>query len=375
MNTPEQSLVKHTKAAAFILGFIAFVLFVYVLMALRDILVPVTVAIFLTYLFHPLLMYFKKYKIPTWLSLIVLIFTLIGIYYLVILLIISSLSTLPDKMQLYLAHLTQFVESILKPFDLSLKEFAAMLDIDIQTLDFGKVFESLMQAGIIESIFDSFYAMLGSFFIMMIFWIFMIMGKNKFEDRLKFAFESNLAAVEKNIKAINDQLQSYIIIKTILSLVTGFITTVILLAFGIDFAFIWGLIAFILNYIPNIGSIVATFAPILIVMLEYGLGFKSISVAALLIMNQNIIGNFIEPQYLGRHMDLSPVFVLFSLIFWGWIWGITGMFLAVPIAAAMKIFFSNIEALRPIAILLGSNVRKLEDKISIPGRHKVEKDK
>ncbi|NCS90065.1 MAG: AI-2E family transporter, partial [Ignavibacteria bacterium] len=75
------------------------------------------------------------------------------------------------------------------------------------------------------------------------------------------------------------------------------------------------------------------------------------------------------------HMDLSPVFVLFSLIFWGWIWGITGMFLAVPIAAAMKIFFSNIEALRPIAILLGSNVRKLEDKISIPGRHKVEKDK
>lgn len=374
MNTPDQSFIKHTKATAYILGFIAFVLFVYILMALREILVPVTVAIFLTYLFHPLLMYFKKYKVPVWLSLIVLIFTLIGVYYLMFLLIVSSLSALPDKMQIYVAHLTQFVESILEPFDLSVKEFAAILDIDIQTLDFGKVFESLMQAGVIQNIFDSFYTMLGSFFIMMIFWIFMIIGKTKFEERLKFAFESNLAAVEKNIQAINNQLQSYIIIKTILSLVTGVITTIILLAFGIDFALIWGLLAFILNYIPNIGSIIATFAPIIVILLEYGFDFKTISIAVLLIMNQNIIGNFIEPQYLGRHMDLSPVFVLFSLIFWGWVWGITGMFLAVPIAAAMKIFFSNIEALRPIAILMGSNTRRLEDKISLHRKNNDEKD-
>ncbi|MBZ0201259.1 MAG: AI-2E family transporter [Ignavibacteriaceae bacterium] len=363
MLSTEQSLIKHAKATSYFLGFISSALFVYLLMALREILVPVVVAIFLTFLFHPVLMYFKKYKIPTWISLIVLIFVQIGIYYLLVLIIISSLSTLPDKMQLYVTNLTQIIESILVPFDLTLKEFAAMMNIDIQTLDFGKVLESLIKAGVIQGLLDSFYSMMGSFFIMMIFWIFMIMGKNQFEERLKVAFESNRHTVEKSIKAINNQLQSYIIIKTILSLLTGFITTVILLAYGIDFALIWGLLALTLNFIPNIGSIIATIAPIIIVFLEHGFGFTTISLAALLMVNQNVIGNIIEPQYLGRQMDLSPVFVLFSLIFWGWIWGVVGMFLAVPIAAAIKISFSNIEALRPIAILMGSKPHKLNNDI------------
>ncbi len=363
MLTTEQSLIKHTKAASYFLGFMSSVLFVYLLMALREILVPVVVAIFLTFLFHPLLMYFKKYKIPTWVSLLVLIFVQIGVYYLLVLVIISSISSAPDKMQLYITNLTQIVESILKPFDLTLKEFAAMLNIDIQTLDFGKVFEGLIKAGVIQGALDSFSSMMGSFFIMMIFWVFMIMGKTQFEERLKVAFESNRDTVENGIKAINSQLQSYIIIKTILSLLTGLITTVILLAFGIDFAFIWGLFAFVLNFIPNIGSIIATIAPILAAFLERGFGFSTISLSVLLMLNQNIIGNFIEPQYLGRQMDLSPVFVLFSLIFWGWIWGVVGMFLAVPIAAAIKISFSNIEALRPIAILMGSKPQKLKNDI------------
>lgn len=367
MLTTEQSLIKHTKAASYFLGFISSVLFVYLLMALREILVPVVVAIFLTFLFHPLLMYFKKFKIPTWVSLIVLIFVQIGLYYLIVLVVISSLSSVPDKMQLYVTNLTQIIESILKPFDLTFKEFAALLNIDIQTLDFGKVLEGLIKAGVIQSVLDSFYSMLGSFFIMMIFWIFMIMGKSRFEERLKVAFESKRETVENGIKAINNQLQSYIIIKTILSLLTGFITTVILLAFGIDFALIWGLLALVLNFIPNIGSIIATIAPILVAFLEHGFGFTTISLSALLMLNQNIIGNFLEPQYLGRQMDLSPVFVLFSLIFWGWIWGIVGMFLAVPIAAAIKISFSNIEALRPIAILMGSKPQKLKNDI-VPTR-------
>ena len=124
--------------------------------------------------------------------------------------------------------------------------------------------------------------------------------------------------------------------------------------YGIDFALVWGLLTFILNYIPNIGSLIATIAPILVAFLEFGLGFNTISLAILLLLTQNIFGNFLEPHYLGRQMDLSPVFVLFSLIFWGWIWGIVGMFLAVPIAACIKILFSNIEPLKPFAIIIGS---------------------
>jgi predicted PurR-regulated permease PerM len=131
--------------------------------------------------------------------------------------------------------------------------------------------------------------------------------------------------------------------------------------YGIDFAIVWGLLTFILYYIPNIGSLIATLAPIIVSLLEYGFGFTTISLAVLLVVSHNVIGNLIEPHYLGKQMDLSPVFVLFSLIFWGWIWGIVGMFLAVPIAASMKILFSNIEPLKPIAILMGTKSSDKEE--------------
>jgi predicted PurR-regulated permease PerM len=169
-----------------------------------------------------------------------------------------------------------------------------------------------------------------------------------------FAFSENKERVEDNLNSINTQLQSYIIIKTIISLATGIVFTIILLSFGIDFAIMWGVLAFILNFIPNIGSLIATFFPIVISLVQFGLSFRTIMMASLLVIAQNIIGNFIEPNYLGRRLDLSPVFVLFSLIFWGWIWGITGMFLAVPIAALLKIFANNISSLKPLAILMGN---------------------
>jgi AI-2 transport protein TqsA len=215
--------------------------------------------------------------------------------------------------------------------------------------------------------FNSVSGMLGDIFIAIIFWIFMIMGKDSFEERLKNAFNERRNFVEKNINTINESLQSYIIIKTILSLTTGVIVTIILWIYGVDFAVVWGLLTFVLNYIPNIGSLIATACPIIVALFEYGLGFTTISMSVLLLLNQNIIGNIIEPHYLGRHMDLSPVFVLFSLIFWGWIWGVVGMFLAVPIAAAMKILFSNIEPLKPIAILMGRKTSDADD-IGKPAR-------
>lgn len=330
-------------------------------MALREILIPVTIAIFLTYLFHPLLMYFRKLKIPKWLSVIIILIFVAGLYYLLGLILISSLSTFPEKLEAYTKNITGFLYVILKPFNITVREFADFLNLKIKEFDIESIFRSLFEAGVIQNIFNSFSGMLGDVFIALIFWIFMILGKERFEERLKHAYKEKREVVERNLDSIDQQLQSYIIIKTILSFLTGAVATIILFLYGIDFAIIWGLLTFILNYIPNIGSLIATIAPILVSLLEYGFGFTTISLSALLLINQNIFGNLIEPHYLGRQMDLSPVFVLFSLIFWGWVWGIVGMFLAVPIAAAMKILFSNIEPLKPIAILMGSKVIDKEE--------------
>ncbi len=357
MRSPELITAKHTKITAYFLGFISFVLFVFILKSLSAILIPVTFAIFLTFLFHPLIMYLNKYKIPKWAAIICIIVFVFSVYYLIGLLLVSSFSTFPDKIDSYSANLNSFFKVILKPFNLTLREFSRMLGIDYRSIETGKILPELFKTGVILDVFTSFSSMMSDFFITMVFWIFMMSGKTKFEERLRFAFAERKATVDKNIFNVNEQLQSYIVIKTILSLTTGITTTIILLAYGIDFALMWGFLTFVLNFIPNIGALIATVAPITIGLLQYGFGFTVISLAALLLVVHNIIGNVAEPHYLGIQMDLSPVFVLFSLIFWGWIWGIGGMFLAVPISASMKILFSNIEPLKPIAILLGTKAK------------------
>lgn len=360
MTPAEKTITGYTKAIAYFLGFISFALLVTILIMFSEILIPFTLAIFLTFLFHPLVIYLEKRKVPKWFSILLIFIFISALYYLFGMLIVSSLSTFPAKLEKYIPNITSTVQAILAPFNLTLTEAARLFEINIATLSAENILGELFQAGIIQDVLNSITNMLGNFFIVLIFWIFMVMGKTKFEDRLRVAFAKNKEMVDKNINTIDTQLQSYIIIKTILSLITGVVTTIILLIYQIDFAIVWGLLAFLLNYIPNIGSLIATIAPIIIGLLEYGLGLTTISMSILLLLNQNIIGNLVEPHYLGRTMDLSPVFVLLMLIFWGWVWGIVGMFLAVPIAASFKILCSNIEPLKPIAIIMGSKVHQAD---------------
>ncbi|MEO8399104.1 MAG: AI-2E family transporter, partial [Ignavibacteriaceae bacterium] len=295
-----------------------------------------------------------KEKIPQWLTIILILIFVSIVYYLIGLLLYSTFATFPEKFNAYSDNFSQIISSIMRPFNLTTREFAQLTGIDYQNFKIDDIFHRLLKTGVLKDVFTSFSEMMTNFFIVVIFWIFMLAGKSKFEDRLRVAFANSREMVNENIKNIDTQLQSYIIIKTILSLAVGIITTVILLAYGIDFALLWGFLAFILNYIPNIGSTIAVICPFGFSLLQYGFGFTTISLGVLLFVIHNVIGNVAEPHYLGRHLDLSPVFVLFSLIFWGWIWGIVGMFLAVPISAAIKILFSNIEPLKPIAILLGT---------------------
>lgn len=350
------SQTSNTKKITYFLGFITVVVFVYIIIALKGILIPITIAIFLTFFFHPILNFLNvKLKIPKSIALIIIFIFNFGMFYLLGLLVASNVKGFAERAEFYAQNLSVFLSSLLNPFNLTVREFANFLNVQLETLDTVSVLREVFNTGILQSFFSSFSSMLGDFFIVMIFWIFMIMGKDKFDERLRMAFTKNASYVDDNMKAINEQLQSYILYKTLISFITGAAFTLILLIYNVDFALFWGFLAFLLNYIPNIGSLLATVFPILIALLEYGLGLTSISLTVLLVGVQFLMGNIIEPKYLGEKMDLSPVFVLFSLFFWGWVWGIVGMFLAVPLAAVIKIFCSNIEPLKPIAILIGTN--------------------
>jgi predicted PurR-regulated permease PerM len=138
----------------------------------------------------------------------------------------------------------------------------------------------------------------------------------------------------------------------LLSLALGLAVTLACHAFDVDFTTTWGIFAFFLNFIPNIGVPVATLPPTLICLLQHG-GGPSVKLLVTLLAIQMIHGNLVEPKVLGRSVDLSPTATLLALLVWGWIWGLVGMILAVPLMAVVKLACQNFPAWRPVSSLMG----------------------
>ncbi len=350
--------IKPINALTFFLGFISAVIFIYVLIVLKSILVPITFAVFLTFLFHPIIIFLSKFKIPKGLSIILILILIAGFSFLFGFLIYSSFVGIEDKAAFYADRLVVFLNSVLSPFNTTITEVAKMFNIQPENFDFATIVKAAFSTGVIQETFSSFTSFLGNLLIILVFWIFMIYGKTQFDKRIEYAFGHNSSKVIKTVSEIDKEIQSYIFVKTILNLISALISLIIFLIYGVDFAFVWALLIFALGYIPNIGSIIGDALPILTALLQFGLGIHTISMAILTIGIKFVIGNFIEPIFMGRRMDLGTVFVLISLAFWGWVWGIVGMFLAVPISSIMKIIFTNIEPLKPLAILMGSKIEE-----------------
>lgn len=353
--------IKSLNILTVLLGFIAAVIFIYVLIALQSILIPITFAIFLTFLFHPIIIFLSKYKIPKVVSIIFILILVACLSFLFGFLIYSSFTGIEDKAAFYADRMIAFLNSVLAPFNTTITEVAKMFNIQPENFDFATIVKAAFSTGIIQETFSSFTAFVGNLLIILIFWIFMIYGKTQFDKRLEYAFGHNGSKIIKTVSEIDKEIQSYIFVKTILNLISALISLIIFLIYGIDFAFVWALLIFALGYIPNIGSVIGDALPILTALLQYGLGIHTISMAILTIGIKFIIGNFVEPVFMGRRMDLGTTFVLIALAFWGWVWGIVGMFLAVPISSIMKIIFTNIEPLKPLAILMGSKIEEKEN--------------
>lgn len=154
-------------------------------------------------------------------------------------------------------------------------------------------------------------------------------------------------------------INQYLVIKTLVSLGTGTTSALIMLFFGIDLWFLWGFLTFALNYVPYIGSIIATVPPALLsfVILDPGMALLMI---ALLIGNQQLFGSVIEPQFTGKRLDISPLVLLLVVAFWSWMWGLTGMILAVPLAMITKIILLSMEQTRPLGLLMAADVSEEE---------------
>jgi AI-2 transport protein TqsA len=154
------------------------------------------------------------------------------------------------------------------------------------------------------------------------------------------------------LATVMTDVQHYLVLKTLVSAGTGLMIGVAAWVIGVDFALLWGLLAFLLNFIPNVGSIIAAVPAVLVALLQLGVG-PAMALAAVYLTVNMVVGNLLEPSLMGRRLGLSPLVVILSLVFWGWVWGAIGMFLAVPLAMVARIVLDHTSDYRWVAVLMG----------------------
>ena len=232
------------------------------------------------------------------------------------------------------------------------------LGTDLQSLGIGS---GGTATGLVASVASEVGAMLTTSITVLFFLIFIIFEAHLLPGRIERAWPGSAS---ERVDVIQTQIQeginTYIVVKTGCDIGSAIIAAIIMFAFDIDLWFVWAVMTFILNYVPYIGSLIATIPPVLLglILLDPSL---LIVMTLLLLVNQQVWGNYIETKWAGRALDLSPVVLLLITAFSFWLWGILGMILAVPLFAIVKIVLENIEHTRPIAILLSERAPTLEE--------------
>ncbi len=349
--------MKETRIIAALLAFICAVLLVLVLKALKTIFIPLAFALLLYEVLKPVVDFAARRKAPLPVSLTVILLVVFFTFYLLGLVVYANVNMFVDEFPRYELSLRQTLETTLERLNMPLEQFTQYLS----GTDIGKSLGNISLTSTISTSLGSFFTFLGYVLLVLIFMIFIFSGQSLTTDKLNQAFNTERALrVSLILGVIQSKVRTYLLTKIFISAMTAAVSVGFILLFGVDFAVFAGLLIFTLNFIPNIGSIIATAFPILICFVEYGYSWRVPGLLVCLVSVQMFFGNFLEPFLMGRGLNLSPLVVILSLIFWGWVWGIIGMVIAVPLTSTLVIVFENIEPLRPIAIMMSGSKTSIQ---------------
>ena len=279
--------------------------------AAANILVPFLLSLFIAIICNPLVAKASTFKIPKAVSVIVVI----GIFVTIAL----SLAGLVGQSLNELSQLIPQYRLQLKGQFIWITAFLNEYNIQISSAILQEYFDPAVAMGMAANILSGFGSVMANLFLIVLTVVFMLFEASSFPLKLHFALddpEMRLKQIERFLASVNH----YIAIKTMVSIATGLIVSTMLWAFGLDFFLLWGVFAFLLNYIPNIGSIIAAIPAVILAVLQ--LGFAEAGFIGLGYVTINMVmGNIIEPRYLGKGLGLSTLVVFLSLIFWGWLLG------------------------------------------------------
>lgn len=322
----------------------------FILQTLSGILIPFFVALFLAYLAEPLQKVLIRFHFPTTMRVLLVLLTSALLLYLVGQLIYNSVNALTANLPRYESRIQNLLTQLATALEIPPSEIRNQLS----TIQWADHISPASIAGMVGRGLGNFVEFLTNVFLVLLYLVYLLFERETFLSRLEnsFAHRSGASRVIRVIHSINEQIAGYLHIKTSISLFTGLIVAGTLLFFGVDFAMFWGVLAFLLNFIPSFGSVIATLPPILISFLQFETLTEPLMISVLLISTQVFVGNVVEPKVMGDSLGMSPLIVVLSLIFWGWLWGPVGMILSVPIISVLRITCDNIEVLHPVGRFL-----------------------
>ena len=343
---PISSQVEGSPVLRFLVGAAAVGVLLIVFKTLSPVLVPFLQAAFVAIIAARPVSYLHRHRVPLLAAVGIVFLGLVVTFWLLGIFLSASVREIGRELPAYEDRIRAGMSAVvaeLTRLGVNLPE----RDIE-ETFDPGAVLRffarSLQQlgGGIVKTIFVSIIV------------LFALLEGPKLSERLKasrMGGENHMEGFARFAGVLN----RYLLIKTWLSLGTGIAMWLVLWLIGVDFPALWGLLAFLLNYIPNLGSLVAAIPAVLIAFLKLGVASGLVAVIAYLAVNI-FFSNILEPRLMGISLGLSPVLILFSIVLWGWTFGLTGVFLAVPLTMTVKLILESREDTRHVAALLGSHV-------------------
>lgn len=327
-----------------ILTMAAFVIVVAGIRMAAPILVPFLLSAFIAVISGPLLSWLHRKGVPRALALLTVVVAIVAVGLVLAGLVGRSIDAFSRSLPLYEERLSEQTTSLLA--------WVRGLGIDVPEGGLQSAFDPGAAMKLAGSLLSGLGGVLTNAFMILITVMFLLVEASGFSAKLR----ATVADPDRSFGTIDRFLatiQRYMAIKTAVSLATGTAITVWLAILGVDYPVLWGLLAFMLNYVPTIGSILAAVPAVLLALLQLGSGSALLAAFGFLVVNV-AIGTVIEPRVMGKGLGLSTLVVFLSLVFWGWVLGPVGMLLSVPLTMTLKIGLGSSEDTRWIADLLGS---------------------
>jgi AI-2 transport protein TqsA len=336
--------VKRAAKAPGVLILASFIIVVAGMKAASSILVPFFLAVFIAVICAPPLFWLKRKGVPKVLALILILAAILIVGLLFGALIGPSLNdflrSLPDYQERLSTHIAASIS------------WLRGKGVNIPAEEVPHALNPGWVMNLAGGIFTALSSVLTNAFLILLTVVFILLEAADLPKKLRIVLknpERSLSTIER----FSQDAKRYLVIKTLISAATGLAIWLWLLILGVDYPVLWGTLVFLLNYVPNIGSVIAALPAVLLALVQLGVGSALLTVLGFLVVN-GVIGNILEPKLMGKGLSLSALVVFLSLVFWGWVLGPIGMILSVPMTSLVKIALESYEETRGLAVMLGS---------------------